>query len=92
MDVQIDFVRPNQLAELFKKPMIVEVSWNKQIPYLSMQNSPDCERSLLKLLLRFDSHKLTLHMPMKIAASNHLVIIGLSRSRLLSTQLQVKRP
>jgi hypothetical protein len=26
MDVQIDFVRPNQLTELFKKPMIVEVS------------------------------------------------------------------
>src|SRR5271156_682413 len=39
MDVQIDFVRPNQLTELFKKPMIVEVSWNKRIPHLSMQNS-----------------------------------------------------
>ena len=39
MDAQIDFVRSNQLTELFKKPMIVEVSWNKRIPYLSMQNS-----------------------------------------------------
>ena len=38
MDVQIDFV-PNQLTELFKKPMIVKVSWNKRIPHLSMQNS-----------------------------------------------------
>lgn len=35
---QVPFVR--RRAEMdFKKPMIVEVSWNKWIPYLSMQNS-----------------------------------------------------